>query len=267
MPICANHHESDAADFCTVCGIEIAPQDSAAPSVATSVTHCPSCQAERSPGGGDFCEVCGYNFRTGKCGFPLEEPAAEPPPASAGTPPALESAVEPAAPPPPPAATSPTAKLESTPAASLPAGPDPSPVTAEAAPAEAPVPDPAAAAARWEFVATVDLSVTNVAETDGPRDRDERIYPLDLPEQLLGRRSERRGIYPEISIDTDDGVSHRHAKILRQPGGGFAALDLGSSNGTLLNGVELKPNVLTPLRSGDQLCLGRWTRLTLRNIS
>ena len=91
----------------------------------------------------------------------------------------------------------------------------------------------------------------------------ERVFPLDFAENLLGRRSDRKDIHPEIPVG-DPGVSHRHAKLLRQPDGGFILLDVGSTNGTKLNGVDVLPGVRTPLQDGDQITVGCWTRIILR---
>jgi len=89
-------------------------------------------------------------------------------------------------------------------------------------------------------------------------------FTLDLAQVLVGRRSERRGIYPELDI-SDTGVSHRHLLLNRQGEGTFAVLDLGSANGTRLNGVELAPNVATVVKAGDVLRLGMWTRITIED--
>ena len=244
MPICPNQHDSQAVDFCTVCGIEMSPADSSARSSsstsASSAEECPTCHAKRASGDGDFCEVCGYNFKTGICGMPfVSEPVPSPVEAS-----------EPLPSVPTPAPAPVEAVPDSTPTA--PSGKGTSPQTASEN------------TQRWQLVATIDLSITNVPEAEGPADLGERIFPLDLADQLIGRRSTRRGIFPEISLDTDDGISHRHARILRQSDGGFSVLDLGSSNGTRLNGQELKPNLLTPIIPGDRICVGRWTCLTLQ---
>jgi pSer/pThr/pTyr-binding forkhead associated (FHA) protein len=96
-----------------------------------------------------------------------------------------------------------------------------------------------------------------------PQNAPELVFPLDLDENLVGRRSDAMQIYPEIDL-SDPGVSHRHLKLLRQPDGGLAALELGSKNGTTLNGVALKPGLATPLAAGDELVVGTWTRLQLR---
>ena len=51
----------------------------------------------------------------------------------------------------------------------------------------------------------------------------------------------------------DPGVSRKHARIYRQPSGSFVLEDLGSRNGTLLNGQRIAS---TPLESGNQIQLG-----------
>jgi pSer/pThr/pTyr-binding forkhead associated (FHA) protein len=96
-----------------------------------------------------------------------------------------------------------------------------------------------------------------------PQNAPELIFPLDLDENLVGRRSDAKNIFPEIDLG-DPGVSHRHLKFLKQPDGSFAALDLNSKNGTTLNGATLKPGLATPVRAGDELLVGSWTRLQLR---
>ena len=98
-----------------------------------------------------------------------------------------------------------------------------------------------------------------------PVDEPPRTFPLDLAENLIGRRSDKRDIHPEVPL-TDPGVSHRHAKLLREPDGGFVLLDVGSSNGTQLNGQDVPAGVRTPVKAGDEITLGCWTRITLRDV-
>jgi len=62
----------------------------------------------------------------------------------------------------------------------------------------------------------------------------------------------------------DPGVSHRHLSFRRRDDGGFCALELGSTNGTALNGTPLEPGIQMPLKDCDQLTLGCWTRITIR---
>ncbi len=60
----------------------------------------------------------------------------------------------------------------------------------------------------------------------------------------------------------EKGVSRQHVKIIRKYGLVYVA-DLGSSNGTMLNGKMLVPHTERVMRSGDELRLGR---LTMRVI-
>lgn len=120
---------------------------------------------------------------------------------------------------------------------------------------------------RWEVVVNVDPSLDTDPDpaTPCPTEEPERVFPLDFAENLIGRRSDRKDIHPEIPVN-DPGVSHRHAKLLRQPDGSFLLLDVGSTNGTQLNGVDVLPGVRTPLTEGDQIVVGCWTRILLRRI-
>jgi len=73
----------------------------------------------------------------------------------------------------------------------------------------------------------------------------------------LGRVDRKEGIYPEVDL-TDakqHGVSREHACIYRR-GHAVEVEDLGSINGTLLNGSRLAPYKSTSLHDGDQLQLG-----------
>jgi hypothetical protein len=52
------------------------------------------------------------------------------------------------------------------------------------------------------------------------------------------------------------GVSRRHAQIFEQDGQLFIS-DLGSSNGTTLNGITIEPGEVHQVRDGDEIILGR----------
>jgi len=67
---CANNHESQTGDFCSVCGAELArPTAAAAASGPAAVPEqCPDCGAVREFRSQAFCEACGHNFRTGARG-------------------------------------------------------------------------------------------------------------------------------------------------------------------------------------------------------
>ncbi len=78
------------------------------------------------------------------------------------------------------------------------------------------------------------------------RDRGTR-FELEKPTLSIGR-----DVRNDIRLQ-DTEVSRRHAE-LRQIDGGFSIHDLGSSNGTFVNGIAISTHVM---QSGDQLLLGR----------
>ena len=119
-------------------------------------------------------------------------------------------------------------------------------------------------AVAWEVIISVDPSLRSPESPPAPTNQPPIIFKLDKESNLLGRRSEMRGNYPEIALNFDDAVSHRHALLMRQPDGTFMLRDIGSSNGTKLNGVELQPMVDTPIKDGDEFTLGHWTRIKVK---
>jgi len=95
----------------------------------------------------------------------------------------------------------------------------------------------------------------------------ERRFQLTGKQMRIGRRSAVRGVEPEIDLSgspVDPGISRLHLLLLSAPDGSWAVLDPGSANGTLLNGREIAPGDLIPLRDGDRINLGAWTAITLR---
>ena len=82
----------------------------------------------------------------------------------------------------------------------------------------------------------------------------------------IGRRSVSRGVDPEIDLTgppADPGISRLHAVLIATPDGGWAVLDPGSANGTLVNGTEIPTGVQVPLYDGDRINLGGWTAITV----
>ena len=75
----------------------------------------------------------------------------------------------------------------------------------------------------------------------------------------LGRNDPAQDIFPEIdltdSMAREHGVSRMHACIF-QRANALAVEDLGSINGTLLNGKRLAPYLPARLKDGDLLQLG-----------
>ena len=81
-----------------------------------------------------------------------------------------------------------------------------------------------------------------------------------VSEIYLGRLDAAHGIFPDLDLTADggleSGVSRRHAKI-HQKGNRFFIEDVGSANGTFLNGQRLTPYLPHPLQKGDKVQLGR----------
>lgn len=73
----------------------------------------------------------------------------------------------------------------------------------------------------------------------------------------IGRRDPSQGHYPELDLAEDDSghASRRHAVIDRR-NGQFTLTDMGSVNGTVLNGVKITANRPQPLRIGDRIRIG-----------
>jgi hypothetical protein len=79
----------------------------------------------------------------------------------------------------------------------------------------------------------------------------------------IGRSSQKRNLHPEIACDWDDAVSHRHAKLELDPDGNPFLVDVGSTNGTMLNGQLISPDTSMKLKDGDRISLGSKTALII----
>src|SRR5215470_1695504 len=239
--ICPKGHVSTDPDYCSECGAKldgaasaINPAAAIAPeglAPAADGEHCPVCGTRRAVGA-RFCEVCRYDFQTATA----------------------------------PGAASNHARSQETPtesAADVQPGQSEHPAP-KATPAPASTPS-ATVPQRWDVIIAVDPSLnTNPDQTQPfPQNAPERTFPLDLDENLVGRRSDKKDIHPEIMV-VDPGISRRHLSIRRRDDGGLVAIELGSTNGTSLNACTLEPGIPTPLNDGDQLTLGCWTRMTIR---
>jgi hypothetical protein len=98
-----------------------------------------------------------------------------------------------------------------------------------------------------------------------------KILPLATRNEFtLGRLSEGQPIMPDIDLTPyqayASGVSRLHAVVKRDTGRIFV-MDLGSSNGTYLNGRRLNPHMEEDLKHGDVVALGKLKiQVLLRNI-
>ena len=84
------------------------------------------------------------------------------------------------------------------------------------------------------------------------------VFPLSRLTSRVGRRDREAAINPDIdleAVDTSRLVSRRHAEI-RYRDGEMHLVDVGASNGVLVNGVRLAPATERALRDGDALTFG-----------
>ena len=98
------------------------------------------------------------------------------------------------------------------------------------------------------------------------------LVPLDKHTSVVGRSSTPRAGQPDVVLDTDTGVSRRHAQLVRD-GEMLTVVDLSSTNGTYVlprdtepdaSASALVPGVPVELRDGDRVFIGAWTSLTAR---
>ena len=247
---CPNNstHVSNNSDYCSICGAKIAGDPEFSPllhrdaSAFNSMNEmrsnndqfCPDCGGELR-NGVKFCEACRYDFEA-------RAPGESVPPTPT---PSVLFPVEPIL------ASVPTV-LE----------PTSMPVVAESSPIQ-----PEAARSKWEAIIVSDPSLYTDLEPGVvcPPNEPELVFPLGSADNLIGRRSDKRDLHPEIPL-SDPGVSHRHAKLLRQPDLSFSLLDVGSTNGTHVNGKEARAGIKVALKDGDSITLGLWTRITIKKV-
>ncbi len=247
MIVCHKCKASSAtSDYCDQCGakVEAAGPSGGAPSIdslavaasrSTPQTEraCPNCGSDR--GATDvFCEVCGLDYATNML----------------PTGPALTSIADPIA----PVATATSSSTTAAPTGSLPGS--------TGAPRQHHL--------AWEL--TISCQATSWAANpelhgDVPMMPAPQVVPLVTAQVLLGRTSRSRGVTPDIdlrNLSGDPAVSHRHARLTLM-GGNWELVDLGSENGTSLNGRALAPNITEKLKDGDVIVLGAWTEVTIRS--
>ena len=225
---CPKGHQSTEPDFCSECGAKIQGAPQAAPTQPAVAMD-----AAPPPQSGQACPDCGA-ARAGDsakfcevCGYNFATGAH-------GEVPVVDPPPqEPVAPPPPPVAPAPT-----------------------------PTPTPAG----WTVVVAVDPSLREAGSPDPPAGFGPFMIQLDKPVSMIGRRSDSRAIFPEIPLNYDDAVSHRHALLQRGDDGTLVLRDIGASNGTRLNGKDVEPMLDTPLKDGDEITLGHWTRITVKAV-
>ncbi len=92
------------------------------------------------------------------------------------------------------------------------------------------------------------------------------VFQVLKPDSLIGRYDSVTGMAPDVDLTHEDAsrnISRRHARLLIKDGRPYVAEEIGTMNGTYLNGHKLPTGVLTAINDGDQLTLCRLT-LTFR---
>ncbi|MCW3060765.1 MAG: peptide-binding protein [Capsulimonas sp.] len=85
-------------------------------------------------------------------------------------------------------------------------------------------------------------------------------YPLEKEITTIGRPDSDTQNYPDIEVDLDDGVSRKHAEV-RQRGNAYFVVDVGSTNGTILNGEQIREFKEIQLTHGDRIRVGERTEI------
>jgi pSer/pThr/pTyr-binding forkhead associated (FHA) protein/predicted Ser/Thr protein kinase len=192
-------------------------------------------------------------------GEPAAAPPPPPPPPPGVSPAGVAAGGAPPPPPPPPPGVPPAGSVPPPPApgappAPAPAAPAPAPPPAAAAPESAtPVPSPVVAGANVPTDAppspgggdavpeAIELRVT-----DGPAAGN--VLRVAGEELLIGRQAPGQG-----KLGNDIEISRRHARVTREATG-FVIEDLGSTNGTFVNGERITG--ARGLSAGDKLEMG-----------
>jgi DNA-binding response OmpR family regulator/pSer/pThr/pTyr-binding forkhead associated (FHA) protein len=110
--------------------------------------------------------------------------------------------------------------------------------------------------ARLDFIPAATRPDTLVMFVDGHR---EPFTAVAQPQFTMGRQADQNGATPHIDLESysafDKGVSRMHLTVTRT-GKGFLIEDLGSANGSFVNGFSLTPHTPHELKNGDELRLG-----------
>jgi hypothetical protein len=86
-----------------------------------------------------------------------------------------------------------------------------------------------------------------------------KVFPVYREISLIGRRDPVTGIVPDVDLTEEDvkrSVSRRHAKLILSNGQFYLAEEVGTLNGTFINGKRIPTGVLTPIKAGFQVGFG-----------
>lgn len=130
----------------------------------------------------------------------------------------------------------------------------------------APPPGPA-----WELVIEADRAYHArfaAGEIAFPEDLVPQCVPVDAAELRIGRfdPASNGAAAPHISGAAEDPALSRHHAVLRlRADGAYAIEDLGSTNGTEVNGRRIAAGEPIALGDGDRVHVGAWTGITIRS--
>jgi len=86
-----------------------------------------------------------------------------------------------------------------------------------------------------------------------------RVFQVYKEITTIGRQDPVTGITPDIDLTDEDvkrSVSRRHAKLIYSNGTFYLAEEVGTLNGTFINGKRIPTGILTPIKSGAQVGFG-----------
>jgi hypothetical protein len=253
MPMCADGHQTRSTDYCDVCGSALGAAPAPDPA---ALRLCPNCHA---PTSGRFCEGCGHD-----CALP--PPTATSPRPGDGSDATDQARAD-------FGAASAGRRTESSRAGAHPdhrGGSDPAMIATGA-------PPDSDRSRVWVARIYADREFyARVQARKGP-DADRVEFPDFYPERriilrgnqfLIGKRSASQGIVPEIDLGiapADIGVSRAHAMIQVGQRGALTVTDLGSTNGTSLDGAEtpITAQQAVALREGSRIHVGGWTTIAI----
>lgn len=301
---CPDGHRSTDSEYCNTCGkpIQALPQglqplQPPGQSCVSGFEKCPTCGTERATADAPFCRLCSYDFINKKSAAQL--PRRRRPRTMVA---ALPEVTSPPPPEDPPTALSSVPdhladgagadEGRSGPPTLLPSqdefgrddgladsaedaeGSLPGAAVSDeslpdaAAEALAPeLPPPPVVTGRWQLVQSVEAALRgDKFISEAPVNQPERVISVDAAIMLVGRTDNRKKYYPQVTVDYDDTVSRAHALFITDAAGNLSMMDLGSSNGTEVNGIDLRPAVAQPLKDGDEITMGKFTRIKVRAI-
>jgi len=114
------------------------------------------------------------------------------------------------------------------------------------------------------LVLLVRVNPSRLREPDSPpppADLSERVFMVDRSPILIGRD----GPGLDVPLHGDPYVSRRHAEIVWL-GSGWGVRDLGSTNGTRINGVAVEGTEVRSLGPEDVVEVGFFTQLKVRDL-